>query len=164
MMRIRPLFCGALALAVLAGGCVTRKPADELGAEDPAVSASLSAIDVPLDLREFEVVSAEGGFRGVFLKLSRLPTAVTHSSYNNPARIVLDIQGPTGTESGEEVFPGGDSLVSTVQVTRQLGSLRVVLDLQADSPPDYAVFPMADWVMIRLMPVDPKVRPWAHRG
>ena len=164
MTRIRPLFCGALALAVLTGGCVTRKPADELGAHDADVAASLATINVPLDLREFEVVSAEGGYRGVFLKLSRLPTAVTHSSQSDPARIVLDIQGPTGTESGEEVFPGGDTLVTTVQVTRQLGSLRVVLDLQADSPPDYQVFPMADWVMIRLNPLNPKVRPWAHRG
>lgn len=164
MMRIRPLFCGALALAVLSGGCVARKPADELGAHDPDVAASLNTVSVPLDLREFEVVTAEGGYRGVFLKLSRLPTAVTHVSQSDPARIVLDIQGPTGTESGEEVFPGGDTLVTQVQVTRQLGSLRVVLDLQADTPPEYAVFPMADWVMIRLMPINPKVRPWAHRS
>ena len=118
----------------------------------------------PLDLREFEVVSAEGGFRGVFLKLSRLPTAVTHTSQSDPGRIVLDIQGPTGTESGEEVFPGGDSLVTHVQVIRQLGLLRIVLELQSDSPPEYTVFPMADWVMIRLMPINPKVRPWAQRA
>ena len=74
------------------------------------------------------------------------------------------MQGPTGTESAEEVFPGGDSLVTHVGVSRSYGWLRVVLDLDADQLPEYAVFPMADWVMVRIKPFEGRSVPWAHRG
>ncbi len=88
----------------------------------------------------------------MFLNLSRLPDSVAHRSETHPARIVLDIKGPTGAETPEVAFPSGDTLVSRMRVSRQPGILRVVLDLQGDEPPEYSVHIMADWIMIRLAP------------
>lgn len=163
-MRMRPWLWSGLAAAVLIGGCATRQPADELGsAEATAKPAIIPGSTMPLDLREFEVVSSEGGYRGVFLKLTRLPTTVTHSSATEPARIVLDIQGPTGIDTAEEVFPAGDTLVTRMRVTRQIGGLHVELDLVGNAVPEYGVFPMADWIMVRIKP-ERRERPWTQRA
>ncbi len=160
MTRTRALLCCGLAAAAFAAGCsAKRAPTDELGTKD---LESIPGYSVPLDLREFEVATTDGGYRGVFLKLSRLPTSVQATSQSDPARIIVDIQGPTGTESPEEVFPGGDTLVTHVAVSRQLGWLRVILDLQSDTAPEYAVYPMADWVVVRIKPTTVRPRPWAH--
>lgn len=164
-MRNRSALLGMLLAGLLAGGCVARRPSADLGADahESVLPASLPGANIPLDLREFEVVDAEGGYRGVFLKLSRLPTAVTHASADDPPRIELDIRGPTGAESPEEVFPAGDTLVTRMRVSRETGLLRVVIDLQGDVVPEYAVFPMADWIMVRLK-TSGKPVPWAHRA
>ena len=162
MVRLRTLLCCGLAAGLLIAGCsMKRSRRDELGSKESALPATL-ADSTPLDLREFNVDSTDGGARGVFLKLSRLPTAVSSSAASGPARIVIDMQGPTGTESPEEVFPGGDSLVTHVTVSRQVGSLRVILELALDDPPAFTVYPMADWVLVRIPPINPHKRPWAH--
>lgn len=114
-------------------------------------SLGLEKLSVPLDLQEVEI--GEGrGYRGIFLKLTRLPDSVSYSSASDPARIILEIKGPTGTHSPEERIPSGDEFASGVRVSRDLGLLRVVVDLQADDPPVYSVHNMADWIMIRLGP------------
>jgi hypothetical protein len=84
------------------------------------------------------------------LKLSRLPDSIQHSSDGDPARIVLEIRGPTGGEGPEEAFPGGDSLVSRVRVAPRPGVLWVSLDLVGNDVPAYTVHNMADWVMVRV--------------
>ena len=161
--RTGALLFGALMMALVLDGCASRKPPpDVLGAKDP--NLGLSDYSVPLDLREFEVESTEAGYRGVFLKLSRLPSAVTATSQSDPPRIIVDISGPTGTESPEEVFPGGDTMVSHVGVSRSAGNLRVILELQTEKVPEYGVYPMADWVVVRIKPLDVQRRPWAHRA
>lgn len=160
MVRSGALLCCGLAVTVLTVGCGPRRGSkDELGAKESVLPTNYSA---PLELRQFEVDSTDGGARGVFLKLSRLPSGVSSSSESSPARIVVDIQGPTGTETPEEVFPGGDSLVTHISVSRQMGNLRVVLDLAVDDPPEYAVYPMADWVLVRIKSINPHTHPWAH--
>jgi len=164
LRQTRALLFGALATVLLLGGCSSRqhKSPDVLGAKDP--NLGLGDYAVPLDLREFDVEATESGYRGVFLKLSRLPSAVSATAQSDPPRIIVDIRGPTGTESPEEVFPGGDTVVSHVGVTRTEGNLRVVLDLQADELPEYGVYPMADWVVVRIKPTNLPRRPWAHRA
>lgn len=156
-------YCAVVTLALL-GGCATKQPADELGAKDTGIMSGLADYSAPLDVREFDVAEAEGGYRGVFLKLSRLPTSVVSASQSDPPRIILDIQGPTGAESPEEVFPASDTLVTHVAISRHVGWLRVVLDLQGDELPEYSVYPMADWVVVRIKPLTPRQRPWAHRA
>ena len=165
MVRLPLLVRCGLVVVVLAGGCSTKRAAvDELGAKDSALPDTLAAYSSPLDLREFDVAEAEGGQRGVFLKLSRLPTGVTATGQSDPPRIIVDIQGPTGTESPEEVFPAGDTLVTHVAVTRMTGWLRVVLDLQGNETPQFAIYPMADWVVVRIKSPTASPRPWAHRA
>jgi hypothetical protein len=163
MVRLSALLCGGLIIIVVAAGCSTRRSRkDELGPKPMSLPNSIPGYSEPLDLREFDVDTTDGGARGVFLKLSRLPTGVSSTSDSNPARIILNIQGPTGTESPQEVFPGGDSLVTHVTVSRTVGYLQVVLELDTDDPPEYAVLPMADWVLVRIKPVAPRTHPWAH--
>ena len=163
MVRSGTLLCCGLAAVALAAGCsAMRGKRDDLGSKESVLPASIPGYSAPLDLREFEVDATDGGARGVFLKLSRLPSGVSSTSASDPARIVIDIQGPTGTESPEEVFPGGDSLVTHVSVSRQMGALRVVLDLAVDDPPEFTVYPMADWVLVRIKPVNPHKHPWTH--
>jgi hypothetical protein len=62
----------------------------------------------------------------------------------------LDIRGPIGNDVPEEVYPGHDSLVSQIRVSRFSGVLRVILDLDQDTPPAYSVHMMADWIMVRF--------------
>jgi hypothetical protein len=148
---MRRKFGNSLLCALVVGiaGCSQILPLEDAGAESQADFSGLSA---PLDLRQFEVVSSGGGYRGVFLRLSRFPDSIETSHYSDPARIVVDIRGPTGAESPEETFPGGDSLVAKVRLLREIGLLRVVLDLAGSDPPKYTVHRMADWIMIRLPP------------
>lgn len=166
MVRFRALLCCAVAGAAMATGCASKRPpSDELGAKDASKPpVNLAEYASPLDLREFDVAEAEGGYRGVFLKLSRLPTSVVTSSQSDPPRIIVDIQGPTGTESPEELFPASDTMVTHVGVARHTGWLRVTLDLQGDELPEYGVYPMADWVVVRIKPLHIEKRPWAHRA
>src|SRR5499425_1769612 len=141
MDRVRALFGWGLAVAALVAGCASRRrSSDELGAKEAAVPPSIANYSEPLDLREFEVEAAEGGYRGVFLKLSRLPTGVSATAESNPVRIIVDIQGPTGADSPWETFPGGDTLITHVGVARHMNGLRVVLDLAGNELPEYTVY------------------------
>jgi len=153
----------AVAAVLTLAGCASRQVATDLEGEESVLPASMPGASIPLDVREFEVVPAANGARGVFLKLSRLPSGVTHRSENGPARIILDITGPTGTESPVEIFPANDDLVTHVSLARQMGSLQVVLELRGDHPPAYEVLPMADWILVRLKPAGAS-RPWSHRA
>lgn len=137
----------AVALAVFS--CAARAPLDMR--EEKHLESTLAAISVPLDLQDCRIVNADGQ-RGVLLKLSRLPDAVEHRVESEPPRIIVDVKGPTGTETPELVYPGGDNVVSRVSVARSFGLLRVVLELQTNTPPTYSVHPMADWIMVRLAP------------
>ncbi len=159
---LRVAATGALAVLALAG-CASRKPSQDLAGEPSALAAKGPGAAIPLDVREFDVVAGEGGYRGVFLKLSRLPTGVTSHSETAPPRIILDIAGPTGSETAAESYPGGDDLVTQVQLVRQIGVLQVVLELAGDDVPQFEVFPMADWVMVRIREPSNR-RPWAHRA
>ena len=160
-MPRRSVLCAAALLVVALGGCSSRSTSKDLSGEQSAMPAAMPA--VPLDVREFDVVSGEGGFRGVFLKLSRLPTGVTHRSESGPPRIILDVAGPTGSAAPAEAFPAGDEVVTQVQIAREIGVVQVVLDLSGDDVPDYEVLPMADWVLVRIKPSNAR-KPWAHRA
>ncbi len=148
-------------VALVIAGCSARSSQDLAG--EAAALPNLPGASIPLDVREFDVVYGEGGFRGVFLKLSRLPTGVTHTTATEPPRIILEIAGPTGSESPPEAFAAGDDLVTQIQLARRLGGVQVVLELAGEQVPEFEVLPMADWVLVRLKPAGPR-RPWAHRA
>ena len=138
-----------VAVAFLLPACASRAP---FGIEDESdFESSLTALSVPLDLQDYRVVSSDGQ-RGVFLKLSRLPDAVSDRTAKDPPRVILEVKGPTGAEAPEQEFPGGDTVVSRVKVARAFGVLQVTLELQGRDVPPYSVHTMADWVMVRLGP------------
>lgn len=133
-------------------GCAKRDPLAKADKSSGLLEESLPGISIPLEVSDYDVLN-ESGYRGVFLKLSRLPDSVQSSSDSDPARIVLEIKGPTAGEGPEEAFPGGDSLISRVRVAPRPGVLWVSLDLVGQSVPEYTVHSMADWIMVRV--VDP---------
>jgi hypothetical protein len=153
----------ALLLAASLAACSSRQTSNDLKDEESVLPYSMPGASIPLDIREFEVVPAANGARGVFLKLSRLPGDITHRSENGPARIVIDIAGPTGTESAPEAFPANDTLVTQVTMSRQMNSMQIVLDLEGDEPPPYDVLPMADWILVRIKSTG-EPRRWSHRA
>lgn len=153
----------ALLVAATLAACSSRQTSNDLQNEESVLPQSLPGASIPLDIREFEVVPAANGARGVFLKLSRLPGTITHRSEDGPARIVIDIAGPTGTESPPEAFPANDTLVTQVTMSRQMNSMQIVLDLEGDAPPPYDVLPMADWILVRIKATGER-RPWSHRA
>jgi len=156
------ILMGALALAAVAG-CASRTPSGELRGEQSVLPESLPGLSIPLDVQEFDVAVGDDGYRGVFIKLSRLPTGVTHSAQSDPTRIVITIAGATGSEAPPETFAANDEVVSKFMVARRLGYVQVVLDLSTEGVPEYEVLPMADWVLVRIKPGNTK-RPWAHRA
>ena len=104
------------AVALLPACSSKRSTRDELGAKEAAASATpLADYTAPLDLREFEVAETEGGYRGVFLKLSRLPTSVVAAVRAIRRASSSTSRDRPGTESPEEVFPGGDTMVTHVR-------------------------------------------------
>jgi hypothetical protein len=145
--RSRLLVCACAVMFV--AGCAKRDPLGEPGKSGGLLKESLPGLSIPLEVRDYDVLN-ESGYRGIFLKLSRLPDSIQSSSDSNPARIVLEIKGPTVGEGPEEAFPGGDTLISRVRVVPRPGALWVSLDLQGDKVPEYTVHSMADWVMVRL--------------
>jgi hypothetical protein len=137
----------------LTAGCAKSPPIVD-PPESGDFASNLAELSAPLDVSRFEVVHSGAGYRGFFVKLSRFPDSISWEDSSDPARISLTLRGPTGTESPEEIFPGGDRLVSRVRVTREIGALHVVLDLATDDPPDYTVHRMGDWVMIKMKAPD----------
>jgi hypothetical protein len=148
-MRNRSRLLVCVCAVLLVASCAKRDPLADPGKSGGFLQESLPGLTIPLEIREYDVLN-ESGFRGIFLKLSRLPDSIQHSSDNDPARIVLEIRGPTAGEGPEEAFPGGDTLVSRVRVAPRPGALWVSLDLAGNRVPEYTVHSMADWVMVRV--------------
>jgi hypothetical protein len=120
---------------------ITTGTADEL----------FAGLAAPLAVQSFSVSTSEGR-RGVFLKLSRIPERVTSHDESEPARIVIDAEGPAeGADMPVQTFAGGDTLVSQLHVSRTGGDLRMVLELSSVEVPLYSVHQMADWVMVRFV-------------
>jgi hypothetical protein len=135
-----------MSIVLLSAGCASRGKGPE-----PLPASTFSELSVPLDLVEFNVVGTQS-IRGLILKLSRLPDGLAYHAEENPPRIIIDISGPTGEESPEQAFPGNDSLVTRLTVSRTYGVLRVAIDLYSEGLPEYTVHQMADYVMVRLGP------------
>jgi hypothetical protein len=133
------LVAGLCAVAI--GGCTA-----SLGRP----SAAPTGDQAPVTLRNLQIANVDG-HRAVLLRLSRLPTQVRHSSSSRPGRITIQAWGPAGTEDlPERSLQQIDPQISQVRVSRSRGALNVVLDFQGAEPPQYAVFQMADWIMVRL--------------
>jgi hypothetical protein len=152
--RVSPRHClaGGLALvcATVLAGCFHRHaPLDSgmAGLDNP-----LGGIVIPLTVRAFDVSKADD-HHGVFFKLSRVPDAVHAQDASDPARIIVDVDGPSaGDDLPVQSYPGTDTLVSQIDMSRVNGSLHLILHLSGDHPPPYVVRQMADYVVVQLNP------------
>lgn len=142
---------GSVLGLALFSACADRASLEPPSAAGTGVARGLDQLSAPLSVQQVEVTDVEG-YRAVFLRLSRLPGAVSHRADNDPARITVDIQGPTSGETAEERLRTDDTLIWQVRVSTQTGNLRVIIDMRTDVPPVYAVETLADWVMVRLQP------------
>ncbi len=141
-----------IASVVICAGCSRRYAS--LGAlrEEQKQSDLLSGIVVPLAVRSFEVTSADGQ-RGVFFRLSRVPDEVRHRDETDPPRIIIDVLGPAvGEDVPAEPYPGGDTLVQQILMSRTGGQLQLVVELGTEELPPYSVRQMADWLLVRFNP------------
>jgi len=104
----------------------------------------------PLAVEDVRVSSADG-HRAVFFKLSRFADAIRHEATSEPARIRLELAGPAvGADMPEERVVTADDVVRAVRISRSGGTVRITLELDGETPPDYSVREMADWIMVRL--------------
>lgn len=132
---------GYASLLIVLSGCSHRLAAP---------TAAPTGDQAPVALRNFQVTTVDG-HRAVLLRLSRLPTLVRHSSARRPAQITVQASGPVGdSDLPERTLPPQDYQITGVKVSRQQGTLRVVIELAGDEPPTYSVHEMADWIMIRF--------------
>ncbi len=134
---------------LLAAACAPRRAplGGSLGRDQPNL---LAGIVVPLAVQSYDVNTADGE-RGVFFKFSRVPDGVTEHHTSDPARIILDVAGPaTGDDIPPQWFPGTDTMVSQIQMSRTRGQVHIVVELSAADPPKYSVHQMADWIVVRL--------------
>ena len=131
----------ALLGVLLIAGC-----AQKIGRPTPSPSGD----EAPVTLRNLQIESIDG-HRAVLLRLSRLPTMVRHSSSRRPAQITVQAWGPVGEgDIAERVLPQLDAQIAQVRVSRHDGGLTIVLDFHGDSPPQYSINQMADWIMVRF--------------
>jgi hypothetical protein len=143
---------GAVLSVTLLAACAGQAPLEPAAPGGWGMTRGLDQLSAPLEIQQADITRLED-YRAVFLKLSRLPGAVTHLADANPARITVDVQGPTrGGGSGEQKLKTDDDLIWQVRVSEHEGFVRVVLDLRAAEPPLYSVETLADWIMIRLQP------------
>jgi hypothetical protein len=142
---------GLLAVcALLASGCAARHVPLGDSPGEKSTAKLLGGLVVPLAVRSFDISAADGE-RGVFFKLSRVPDGITESHDSDPGRIILKVAGPaTGEDLAPQWYPGADTLVSQIQMSRTSGQLQSVLQLSTPDPPPYSVHQMADWIMVRL--------------
>ncbi|HUI24597.1 MAG TPA: hypothetical protein VL403_00830 [Candidatus Kryptonia bacterium] len=142
---------GTLALCVsLLAGCARRHAPLDSAIRNPTNDQLLGGMVVPLVVRSVDISSAEEQ-RAVFFKLSRIPDAVRSSSESNPARVIIDADGPAGAEDlPTESYPGADSLVNRIDMARAGGRLHLTLELNVDDPPKYRVQQMADYIVVRF--------------
>jgi hypothetical protein len=144
------LAAGAVVGCVMfASACASRHVplGGSVGQEPPNL---LAGIVVPLAVQSYDVSTADGE-RGVFFKLSRVPDGIQERHTSDPARIILDVAGPaTGPDIAPQSFPGTDTVVSQIQMSRIRGQLHIVLDLAMADLPKYSVRQMADWIVVRI--------------
>jgi len=136
--------------AGLLAGCARRHAPLDNSIRNPTNDQLLGGVVVPLVVRSVDISSADGQ-RAVFFKLSRVPDAVISSADSNPARVMIEADGPSGTpDLPSESYPGADTLVNRIEMARIAGRLHMTLELNADSPPTYKVQQMADYIVVRF--------------
>ena len=148
--------CFAVCCAVLAVGCARqpRVPEQPVAPEPQgAASAPLTeTVESPpagaageaLGIREIRVVD-DNGQQGVFVKLTRPPADSAYYTLDGPARLVIDLTGPTSGGSDVGRFAVEDNpLIRTMRIGEADGKLRLAIEMRGDRVPSYTVDSLDD--------------------
>lgn len=146
------------ALLALAG-CAP-KPAeldDGAARERAAIESSeevntVSVADVPaadadvLLIRELKIID-DNGQQGVFAKLNRPPSDVSHVVLSNPSRLLIELSGPTGENIIAERYAVENPLIEQVQLGSDPGKIRLTLLLKGSTAPTVSVDDLKDTIV-----------------
>ena len=139
-------------LAIALPACAAKRPKVDEAVPPPW----LKNIPVqPLEIVEYRAAEAEGE-HALFMRLSRFPDSSGYSVQENPPEIVLRLGGPTvGDDVPEERIVIPDSIIPAVRVSRQNGSVTIVVELATADVPPYVIDEAADWLIVRVRPPHP---------
>ncbi|MFI5394752.1 MAG: type IV pilus secretin PilQ [Candidatus Binatia bacterium] len=113
----------------------------------PAVGASATAA---LDVREIKLIE-DNGQHGLFVKLNRAPSGVTHHALTQPNRLVVEIAGGDGEgETSAQKYTVNDPVIHEIRVARHEGKIRLTLGLRGDTVPTCTVDSLNDTVVAFL--------------
>ncbi len=101
----------------------------------------------PLDVREIRVVE-DNGQQGVFIKLSRPPTAVNHFTLDRPSRLILDLDGPAAAQATPHKLPVNNPVIESIRIGGAKDKTRIVLQLHGGEVPSYTVDALRDTVVV----------------
>jgi type IV pilus assembly protein PilQ len=154
VLRGLPVACAAAALL----GCAppsatldeTTPRENVVGEEEVTTVSTAAAPDASvLLIRELKIID-DNGQQGVFAKLSRKPTDVSHVLLANPNRLVIELSGPMGQNIVAERYAVDNALVEQVHVASDDGKIRITLLLKGDAPPTYSVDDLNDSIVAFL--------------
>ncbi|MGH7789701.1 MAG: type IV pilus secretin PilQ [Candidatus Binatia bacterium] len=97
-------------------------------------------------VRELKIID-DNGQQGVFAKLSRPPTGVTHTMLSNPNRLLIELTGPMGENLVAERYAVNNPLVEQVHVSSDEQKIRLTLLLHGDAPTTYTVDDLNDTIV-----------------
>jgi len=167
MMQGAKSYFGALSFAVLVAGLAVSgcaRKASEVPAEaeteamapetmgEPETVTEVSTAEPveqeagaagPLEVREIKVIS-DNGQEGVFTKLTHAPRNVAHFTLTDPNRVVIEIDGDTGTAPQADQFPIDNPLLKQIRVGSHAGKMRITIELKGEVFPSYTVNDLND--------------------
>lgn len=121
-----------------------------VGAEEVTTVSGGSAVDSSvLLIRELKIID-DNGQQGVFAKLSRPPSDVSHVLLSNPPRLVIELSGPMGQNIVAERYAVDNPLIEQVQVGSDDDKVRLTLLLKGGAMPTYNVDDLNDTIVAFL--------------
>jgi type IV pilus assembly protein PilQ len=121
-----------------------------VGKEEVTNVSTAAAPDASvLLIRELKIID-DNGQQGVFAKLSRPPTEVSHVLLANPNRLVIEMTGPMSQNIVAERYAVENELVEQVHVASDDGKIRITLLLRGETPPSYTVDDINDSIVAFL--------------
>jgi len=133
--------------AVLDEGSAPQRGAVESSENVTNVSVAASPADADvLLIRELKIID-DNGQQGVFAKLNRPPTDVSHVILSNPSRLLIELSGPTGENIVAERYAVDNPLIEQVQVGSDPGKIRLTLLLKGTTAPTVSVDDLKDTIV-----------------
>lgn len=118
-------------------------PLAETMAAEPLAAAG------PLAVREIRVVE-DNGQEGMFVKLSRPASTVSHFTLDRPTRLVIDLDGAATDDVAAQRFAVANPVIDSIRVGHAHGKLRFTLAVRGAAVPAYSVDALGDTLVVFL--------------